>query len=273
MLNSLEVESALRAEGFTLEINNAHAGGYKNAEGILVFVKRSKEFKANPRIPMFKQPLVVHWSIKETPAFAQLQEIASSINPLYVNHNMRGFEEPYSDRKQNGIAINVESIDHLKEIIKILSAKQYIPSSSYEDITLASSSLDGVPETTRKSIVDARLGQGVFRENLIKYWESCAVTDCTVHKLLRASHIKPWRVADNSERLDKFNGLLLSPNLDLAFDQDLISFDDKGNILIKSDILDRESLLKLGISENMKLRRCEAQHKIYLSEHRRIHQF
>lgn len=273
MLNSIEIELALKAEGFTLEVDNAHAGGYRNAEGLLVFVKRYKEFKTDPKTPMYKQPLVLRWSIKSSPLFTKLQECVGSSNLLYVNHNMRGFEEPESGRKQNGVAVDVESISHLKKIINVLSGRQDVPQSSYEDITLLSSFLETLPETTRKSIVDARLGQGIFRADLINYWKSCAVTGCAIQKLLRASHIKPWRSANNIERLDHFNGLLLSPNLDLAFDQGFISFDDKGNVLIKSDILDQDSLSKLGIHHNMKLRKCENRHQTYLAEHRRIHQF
>lgn len=273
MLNSIEIESALINEGFKLEINNAHAGGYTGPEGILVFVKRSKLFNTDPTVPVYTQPLVIHWSNRATTPFSRLQEFTSSVNPHYVNHNMRGFEEPNSGRKQNGIAIDVESTAHLKQIIGFLTGKISASFSAHEDITMALPALEEMAETTRKSIVDARLGQGNFRAALIKYWGSCAVTGCSIEKLLRASHIKPWRSADNTERLDQFNGLLLSPNLDLAFDQGLISFNDKGRILIKSDLLDEESLNKLGIHKNMNLRKCEAQHKKYLAEHRRIHQF
>ena len=46
----------------------------------------------------------------------------------------------------------------------------------------------------------------------------CAVTGLDLPLLLRASHIKPWRDSDNRERLDPYNGLLLSPSYDAAFD-------------------------------------------------------
>jgi putative restriction endonuclease len=59
----------------------------------------------------------------------------------------------------------------------------------------------------------------------------CAVTGTNVAALLRASHIKPWRVSDNGERLDPENGLLLVANLDAAFDARLVSFRDEGTIL------------------------------------------
>ena len=40
--------------------------------------------------------------------------------------------------------------------------------------------------------------------------------------ILIASHIKPWRVSNNNERLDVYNGLLLLPNLDKLFDKGYI---------------------------------------------------
>ena len=69
----------------------------------------------------------------------------------------------------------------------------------------------------RETIVKARIGQGRFRQNLIDYWSACAVTGCKEEHLLRASHIKPWSKASLEERLDLYNGLLLSPALDACF--------------------------------------------------------
>ena len=41
--------------------------------------------------------------------------------------------------------------------------------------------------------------------------------------------MKPWaKCASDDERLDVFNGLLLSANLDAAFDAGLVTFDDAG---------------------------------------------
>lgn len=108
--------------------------------------------------------------------------------------------------------------------------------------------------TTREAIIAARVGQGKFRQDLIKYWEGqCAVTSLRSPDLLIASHIKRWEVANNAERLDPANGLLLSPNLDKLFDKNLISFDDDGKIILSSglDAADRKAM---GVSAGMKLR-------------------
>ena len=83
-------------------------------------------------------------------------------------------------------------------------------------------------KSERDAIIKARIGQGGVRQSLIEYWSSCAVTGCANTQLLRASHIKPWKVADLKERLSLYNGLLLSPALDACFDAGYISFDDQG---------------------------------------------
>lgn len=52
-------------------------------------------------------------------------------------------------------------------------------------------------ETQKASLVNTRIGQGRFRENLIQYWQGCAVTGYKQYDMLMASHIKPWRSSSN----------------------------------------------------------------------------
>lgn len=69
--------------------------------------------------------------------------------------------------------------------------------------------------TEKQVIINARVGQGKYRESLIKkYDHKCIVTGIDKLNLLIASHIKPWRVCNNNERIDTENGLLLSANMD-----------------------------------------------------------
>ena len=124
-----------------------------------------------------------------------------------------------------------------------------------------------LPETEREAIVQSRVGQGEFRNKLIRYWKGCAVTECEHLGLLRASHIKPWRSSDNIERLDVFNGLLLIPNLDSAFDNGLISFDNDGKLII-SALLTSKDRNKLSIHPEMCIRKLDARHVKYLEYHR-----
>ena len=91
-----------------------------------------------------------------------------------------------------------------------------------------------INSTDRIAIVKSRIGQGDFREKLISYWKGCSVSGCQMTDILVASHIKPWRVANNQERLDLYNGLLLLPNYDKLFDKGYISFDTKGELFFQT---------------------------------------
>ena len=108
----------------------------------------------------------------------------------------------------------------------------------------------GKSATERIQQILARVGQGEYRENLEKIWESaCAVTGCCIREILRASHAKPWKKSNDEERLDGHNGLLLSANYDALFDKGLISFSplQEGWKIMISPKVEFAQLLKLGI--------------------------
>ena len=88
-----------------------------------------------------------------------------------------------------------------------------------------------LPSTTEaERLVVQRVGQDIFRNRLLDYWDgTCPLTGITDTALLRASHIKPWSACDSdAERLDVHNGLLLSSLWDAAFDAGLVTFDREG---------------------------------------------
>lgn len=90
-----------------------------------------------------------------------------------------------------------------------------------------------ISDTERNSLIKSRIGQGEFRSALLeKYHGACILTGITLKNLLIASHIKPWAVSSNTERLSTENGLLLSANYDRLFDGGLISFDDNRKIIV-----------------------------------------
>ena len=122
-------------------------------------------------------------------------------------------------------------------------------------------------------MTDARRGQGLFRKRLDEHWITCAVTGCTPRALLRASHIQPWKVSSNADRLNPDNGLLLAAHLDAAFDRGLISFDDDGRILINHSRLPATDAEMIAILPTMELRAVKAEHRPFLAIHRRIHGF
>lgn len=123
-----------------------------------------------------------------------------------------------------------------------------------------------ISQTEKSAIIMSRIGQGLYRKNLIAYWRGCSITDFKKIDLLVASHIKPWRDSDNSERVDYYNGLLLLPNYDKLFDKGYITFDSKGKVVISRCITDEEKDL-LRLKGDFRLRKCENEHLKYLKFH------
>lgn len=104
-----------------------------------------------------------------------------------------------------------------------------------------------IDKTEIQALVKARKGQGRYRRNLELIESGCRLTGVEDKRLLRASHIKPWRYCENNhERLDGNNGLLLTPNADLLFDQGYISFEDDGTLLV-SGAVKNEDLKAMNI--------------------------
>jgi len=123
-------------------------------------------------------------------------------------------------------------------------------------------------QTQRAAVVQSRVGQGQFRADVLQHWgHRCAVTNCALVGMLKASHIKPWRDSNNAERLNAYNGLALIPNLDAAFDRGLITFDDTGRIELSPHFPPTDAAL-LGISTGPRLVHVRDQHRSYLAYHR-----
>lgn len=121
--------------------------------------------------------------------------------------------------------------------------------------------------TTREQLVKARLGQGVFRNRVLKLHPVCKVTGMADPRLLRASHIKPWRDCTNVERLDGANGIMLSPHIDALFDQGLISFENDGRMLVRAD-LPSDVLSQWSIPANLRVSPFHSSQWGYLAWHR-----
>lgn len=160
----------------------------------------------------------------------------------------------------------VTMFEFIKFMYEHLSA---LPPEAESDIYWADTQLSKVKKTQQEALIKSRLGQGVFRERLRRLWDNkCAVTGYKVLPLLRASHIKPWRKATNSERLDPCNGLLLIPNLDAAFDAGLLSFTTEGTVLLSKKQSPRD-VAALGIKNGMALRKLPRRTINYLKYHRK----
>ena len=183
----------------------------------------------------------------------------------------RGFAQWTSTENHFLIPGNTELATLLQRAASLSRALPNQSARNYEDAV--SEELAALPPETLHTeverLVRQRIGQQKFREAMLTYWGgACAVTGLALPDVLRASHAKPWaECGSDAERLDVFNGFLLTANLDALFDRFLISFDSLGRLVV-SETLSNTDIHLLGISPNMALRWLAPEHQPYLQFHR-----
>lgn len=133
-----------------------------------------------------------------------------------------------------------------------------------EQALLARADLDA---GTRKRLLSARRGFGVYREHVERHEQSCRLTGLLDRRHLRARHIKPWRDCNDREKLDGANGLLCSPHIDQLFERGLISFTDAGDLLVAKQ-LNPAVLQAWGIAMPCNVGRFQPAQCSYLEWHR-----
>lgn len=124
-----------------------------------------------------------------------------------------------------------------------------------------------IPETQRLQLAKARVGQGLFRKRVLLLDPACRVTGVTDQRLLIASHIKPWKDASNAERINGYNGMMLSPHVDALFDEHLISFEDDGKVLVQTS-LPRDVLERWSIDPSKRVEAFRTEQSGFLAHHR-----
>ncbi|MBN8745452.1 MAG: HNH endonuclease [Thiomonas arsenitoxydans] len=252
--------------------------------------------------PMAKAPLVIHPddAAQVRAAISVDSGVAFEAKP-YINSgtNYRGSH----GQKVPGIAISLADVAAIESFVAAatgisselppLSGNQVersqeadrgagVAGNAVDPVLLAAAAAEvdaedpqgNLSATTRQQLIEARLGQGKFRNEMLAIWEErCAVTDCGVAPALIASHAVAWRDDKRPEvRLDPYNGLLLTASIDRLFDQGLIAFADDGRLLYKP-LLSQTDLRHLGLGADARLRRVHARHVPHLSAHRVKHGF
>jgi hypothetical protein len=159
--------------------------------------------------------------------------------------------------------------DAIDRAYKLALSLPDAPLNSFEALTA------GLPRTTEaERLVIQRIGQDQFRKALLDYWDGrCPLTGISDAALLRASHIVPWaECANDAQRLDVHNGLLLSALWDAAFDAGLVSFTDDGRPLA-SPILGATATAELRLNKVSAIAGLRREHWANLSWHRSRHGF
>ena len=165
-------------------------------------------------------------------------------------------------------AINVSNADALHHLLRrAFQLSRTLPDALLRAFQHETAHLPRTTEAER--LVVQRVGQDIFRRGLLEYWDGrCAITGLAVPELLRASHIKPWAACEtDAERLDIFNGFLLAPHFDAAFDAGFITITPVGTVLV-SRMLPSDAQSALGLDRPLKVRGLRHAHKRYLTSHR-----
>ncbi len=126
-----------------------------------------------------------------------------------------------------------------------------------------------ISKNKKETIIQARIGQGKYREKLLEECPYCPFTLVNDERLLIASHIKPWSKADNKEKIDPKNGLMLTPTYDKLFDRGFITFDDDKKLIV-SPWLSPMNQKRLGIHTGLVVSKLplDEKRKEYLKYHR-----
>lgn len=91
-------------------------------------------------------------------------------------------------------------------------------------------------EKEDQEIRKAREGQGKYREQLLEQCHYCPFTMISDERLLIASHIKPWAASSKIEKIDPYNGYILSPLYDKLFDRGFITFTENRHVILSEFI-------------------------------------
>lgn len=156
--------------------------------------------------------------------YAPLQENGNGLQGVYLTEISAEFGQLLTQLTN----ANIPSITH--ELAPLFDIE-----SDYEiNLEIEARRLDGNLEKIQ--LTKSRRGQGIFKANVRLVENRCRITGVTNIKHLRASHIKPWSVSNNDEKLDGYNGLLLSPHVDHLFDRGFISFQDSGAVMVSKEL-------------------------------------
>ena len=98
----------------------------------------------------------------------------------------------------------------------------------------------------KQTLINARVGQGEYRNKLLEECPFCPFTQVNDERLLIASHIKPWAKSNDKEKVDPKNGFIFTPTFDKLFDKGFITFNSDKTIVV-SPWLSPMNQKRLGI--------------------------
>ena len=101
-------------------------------------------------------------------------------------------------------------------------------------------------ESRNEAVRQSREGQGKYREQLLEQCHFCPFTLITEERILIASHIKPWAASNDDEKIDPYNGYILSPMFDKLFDKGFITFTEDRRLIL-SEYFSANTWKQIGV--------------------------
>ena len=189
--------------------------------------------------------------------YAPLQENGNGLQGIYLTEISAAFGELL-------VLLSQADLPNIQQELAPLADDE----SEYEiNLEIEARKLIGDP--VKIELTKSRRGQGIFKANLRLVEHRCRITGVSNIKHLRASHIKPWAASDNHEKIDGYNGLLLSPHVDHLFDRGFISFEDSGNVLVSKE-LNPKVLEQWSLHSSQNVGEFRAAQCHYLDYHRQV---
>ena len=221
-----------------------------------------------------------NWSDTGWYADVSFSEIPHPFEPKKYIEDIRPLlDEKYAPLRSSGEANQAYLFSISPELGKYLLEKVNIPAPVFEQaLSVVDDDLDDEHEKEiiqkislrpleKEQLVKSRRGQGIFKSNVKHFEKRCRVTGVSDKKHLIASHIKPWRFSNDSEKIDGENGLLLAHHIDHLFDKGFISFAKDGSLLI-SKSLNPKVLEAWGLDPLLNVGTFTVKQNGYLNFHR-----
>lgn len=192
--------------------------------------------------------------------------LPSKYSPLQMNGN--GLQGVYLTEVPTLLASALEGLIGAQFTLSQSDVlKQEEPASQIESELASLQGRTDIEATEKRQLVNARIGQGLFKNNVRLNEHACRVTGVRQLHHLRASHIKPWKDSNDEEKLHGCNGLLLAPHVDHLFDRGFISFEGNGDLIVAHQMeLDVLKAWAIAIPRNVGVFNSDQRH--FLEHHR-----
>lgn len=261
-------DQELKARGEGLDTMNARVKVIlstlpsNNTSGILGVSRTIAKERNGGKFPLWQTSYINLEGKVKTRGFRvnKLGELNALISAVEARRD--GIFELFAvDKKKDTSAGYSNVIDEYEKILDYL----YSLSEDDSQTLIEFLSSKEIGPTSKKEMLERRIAQQMFRSRIMQYWGfKCAITGASAFVI--ASHIKPWAIANDSERVNIHNGLALSPNYDKAFDLGFISFDINGKIMVKDDFIAQAEML--NIDRNAVLPKYTPLHDAFMKYHR-----